>query len=295
MFTVSAPATAPATTPQWRSQWAIAVYTGPALDALAPAAPPPVLTGRHVTDVRAAAVADPFLVPEAGGYRLFFEVWNTDRGRGEIGTATSPDGLAWTYGAIVLREPFHLSYPQVVLDAGVAYMIPETRQAGGVHLYRAEAYPGGWRRVATLVEGPYADATVVRHDGRWWMFAQRGLDELRLFLSDRLDGDWREHPRSPLWAGNRSRTRPGGRVLDDGRRLLRFAQDGWPTYGYSLRAFEILTLTPQAYAEREIARSPILRASRSGWNAIAMHHLDAVRRPDGSWLAVVDGAAPGFY
>lgn len=285
----------PVTNAQWRNQWSIAVYTGSALDGLAPAAPRPVLTGSAATDVRGGAAADPFLVPDAAGYRLFFEIWNVDRGAGEIATAVSADGIAWTYESVVLREPFHLSYPQVIALDDAHYMIPETRQDEAVHLYRAEAYPAGWRRVATLLRGAYADATIARIDGRWWMFAQRGLDELRLFTSARLDAGWQEHPASPLWTGNRSRTRPGGRILEDGGRRLRFAQDGWPTYGHSLRAFEIQTLTPTAYAEREIAGSPILRASRSGWNAVAMHHIDALRRPDGTWLAVVDGAAPGFF
>ena len=84
-------------------------------------------------------------------------------------------------------------------------------------------------------------------------------------------------------------------MLVENGRLIRFAQDGWPTYGHSLRAFEIVHLTEHRYEEREMDGSPVLRASRSGWNAIGMHHLDALRRPDGAWLAVVDGAAPALF
>jgi hypothetical protein len=296
MFTQNLPAAAATATPQWRNQWAIAVCAGPSLDRLQAVPPTPALTGRDVTDIHAAAVADPFLLVHGGRLHLFFEAWNVERGLGELACAASDDaGATWRYDAVVLREPFHLSYPQVIAADGEVYMVPETRQAGAVRLYRAEDFPRRWRHVATLLEGPYADATLVWRDGLWFLFAQRGLDELRLFWSERLDAGWREHPASPLWPGNRSRTRPGGRVLEDGGRWLRFAQDGWPTYGHSLRAIEILALTPDAYDEREIEGSPILRAGRSGWNAIAMHHLDAVRRADGSWLGVVDGAAPGFF
>lgn len=276
----------------WRTQWSVAVWTGPSLSALAPPGDDrPSLTARDVTDVEAGAVADPFLMVVDGRWHLFVEVWNLAAGRGEIAHATSADeGRTWTYDAVVLREPFHLSYPHVFEAGGAIYMVPESRQDRAVRLYVAEAFPRGWRRVATLLEGPYADATPFHRDGRWWMFAQRGLDELGLFTSDALHAGWRPHPASPLWAGNRRRTRPGGRVLDADGRLLRFAQDAWPTYGHSLRAFEILELTPDRYEERELAGSPILRARRSGWNAAAMHHLDAVRRPDGTWLALVDGA-----
>ena len=279
--------------PRLRNQWSISVYTGRTLAALVPASATgrPALTGRDATDLPGRAVADPFLLIHDGAWLLFFEIWNADTGHGEIAYATSNDaGVSWSYQASVLREPFHLSYPQVLAWEGSVYMVPESRQDGAVHLYVADHFPRGWRRVSTLVRGPYADATLVRHDQRWWMFAQRGLDELCLFSSSQLETGWAPHPASPLWPGNRSRTRPAGRVLVEEGRLIRLAQDGWPWYGHSVRAFEIQQLSPSAYEERELPGSPILRPSRTGWNAVGMHHLDAVRRDDGQWLAVVDGA-----
>ncbi len=282
----------------WQLQWSIDVYAGPSLARLAPvrSGARPALTVADVTDLPARAVADPFLLIVHGTWYLFFEVWNADTGRGEIAYATSADaGVRWTYRESVLREPFHLSYPHVFAHDGAVYMIPESRRDNGVYLYVAEDFPKGWRRIVTLARGSYADATITRHDDRWWLFAQRGLDELRLWSSQTLDGAWVEHPASPLWPGNRGRTRPGGRMLMNEGRLVRFAQDGWPTYGHSLRAFDVTALTPSTYEEREWASSPILRASRSGWNAVGMHHIDAVRRDDGSWLAVVDGASPVLH
>ena len=279
--------------PRWRYQWSIDVYAGECLTALAPAGSGarPALTARDVTDIRASAVADPFLLQVDNLWHLFFEVVNAETNRGEIAHATSQDGRTWRYDAVVLREPFHLSYPLVFEHDGRVFMVPETRQAGAVRLYEAEAFPARWRLVATLLEGPYADATLFERDGGWWMFAQRGLDELCLFRSDAPDRGWTPHPASPLFAGNRSRTRPGGRILTDGGRLIRLAQDGWPKYGHSLRAFEILDLSSDTYEEREIEGSPILRATRHGWNAAGMHHLDALRGRDGRWTALVDGAA----
>ena len=276
-----------------RNQWSISVYTGPSLAALAPvnATGRPALTARDATDIPGRAVADPFLLIHGGAWWLFFETWNADTDRGEIAYATSANaGLSWTYRESVLREPFHLSYPHVFAWDGAVYMVPESRQDRAVHLYVADDFPRGWRRVSTLVRGAYADATLVRHDERWWMFAQRGLDELCLFSSAQLESGWAPHEASPLWPGNRRRTRPGGRVLVEDGHLIRLAQDGWPSYGHSLRAFEIQQLSLSAYSERELPGSPILRPGRAGWNAVGMHHLDAIRRDDGQWLAVVDGA-----
>lgn len=278
--------------PQWRYKWSIAIYRGASPLALLAVDPRgrATLTARDVTDVPANAVADPFLLQRDGQIVMFFEVMNSDSDRGEIAYATSQDGLAWHYGAVVLREPFHLSYPQVFEWQGAVYMIPETRQANSVRLYRADDFPCGWRYVDTLLQGAFADSTL-HFDGRlWWLFAQRGLDELCLFISNSPAGPWRKHPCSPLWPGNRRRTRPGGRMLVHDGRLIRFAQDGWPSYGSFLRAFQIDRLDEQGYEEHELPESPILGATRSGWNALAMHHIDAIQTKDGHWLAAVDGA-----
>ena len=281
---------------RWRNKWAIGIYVGPSPLALAPAqVAQPVLTARDVTDVPGQCVADPFLLRRGEVWYLFFEVLNSATGRGEIAYATSRDGFTWTYGAVVLREPFHLSYPQVFAWEDEIYMIPETRQDKSVRLYRAEAFPDRWLYVCTLLRGWFADATILRHQDRWWLFAQRGLDELSLFYSEELIGPWRGHPLNPLWPGNRRRTRPGGRMLVHEGRVLRFAQDGWPSYGSRLCVFAVDRLSESEYAEHELEESPILRASGSGWNAVAMHHIDAVLLDDGRWLAAVDGASLGLF
>ena len=281
---------------QWRLKWSIGIYAGHNPLALAPrgARDLPVLTAEDVTDVDAFGVADPFFLRVGGRYHLFFEVLNRATDRGEIAYATSCDGLTWRYGAVVLCEPFHLSYPFVIAQGDDIYMIPETRQADAVRLYRAERFPHDWRCVGVLLRGPFADSTLHFHDGRWWLFAERGLDELRLFYSRELTGSWTEHPASPLWPGNRRYSRPGGRILQADGRLLRFAQDAWPTYGSRLHAFSIERLTPTAYEEQLCAESPILAATGTGWNALAMHHLDAIQVAPAQWLAAVDGASIGL-
>lgn len=253
----------------------------------------PTLTARHVTDIVAHAVADPFMLRYGSSLYMFFEVLNATTARGEIAYAVSANGLDWQYQSIVLREGVHLSYPLIFEWRGAVYMMPETRQAKEVRLYQAESFPSGWRHVATLLHGDFADATLYDDGMTWWLFAQRGLDELRLYHAERPVGPWQEHPHSPLWPGNRSRTRPGGRLFAQDGRLIRLAQDGWPAYGSYLRAFAIDRLDPDGYEEHELPESPLFGASRSGWNALAMHHLDLLRMEDGLWLGAVDGATLG--
>jgi hypothetical protein len=275
----------------WRLRWSIAVYAGATPFRLEPIPGlAPVLTAKTVTDIPCAAVADPFLLRRDGQWYMFFEALNRETDRGEIACATSPNCMHWTYGGSILREDFHLSYPYVFEFEGTIYMIPETRQANSIRLYAASAFPRGWTCVAELRSGPFADSSICRHDGRWWIFAQRGLDELVLLTSDRLESGWAPHPLSPIWEGNRVYTRPGGRMLHYQGAWHRFAQDGLESYGSNLRALRIDRLSATEYGEREIEESPILEASLKGWNAMGMHHLNAVEQDDGTWLGVVDGA-----
>lgn len=281
-----------------RKEWSVGIYAGDSPLRLAPAAGVrnPVLTRRDVTDVPALFVADPFMLRRAGGWFMFFEVMNAETGRGEIGLAESADGLAWRYRRIVLSEPFHLSYPHLFEFGGEYYMIPETLGLGRVELYKARAFPEGWERAGTLMEGVCADPTVFRHAGRWWMYACTAPgphDTLCLYHADELAGPWSPHPRSPIVAGDARRARPAGRVVSHGGRLIRFAQDCSPIYGTQVRAFVVTSLTAEDYSEEELPESPVLRPGEEAWNGCRMHHVDAHSEGGGRWIACVDGDAKG--
>jgi len=272
--------------------WSIGIYAGPSLyDLSSPAQiSNPVLTHIDVTDVPATFVADPFFI-RVNPWFMFFEVLRRDTNVGEIGLATSDDGFVWTYKQIVLREDFHLSYPCVFECQDKFYMIPETLGANAVCLYEADDFPLRWSLKARLIEGQYADPSLVRFNDLWWLFVcstPYQHDTLRLFFAEDLFGPWREHPRSPLVRGDMRRARPAGRIVSTDNHLIRFAQDCVPRYGARVRAFDVLELTTTSYTEVENAASPILQPSGAGWNALGMHHVDAHQR-DGTWLACVDG------
>ena len=269
--------------------WSIAIYKGISPFDLQPA--PPVLTNADITDIPADFVADPFMLRRDHTWYLFFEVMHSETKLGEIGLATSHDALNWTYDRIVLKEPFHLSYPYVFEWQNEFYMLPETLNAGAVCLYKALDFPYNWIQVAELLKGKHADPSLLRFNDRWWLFTcspPYQHDTLRLYFADELTGPWTEHPKSPLIQNDKCRARPAGRILKLGNRPFRFAQDCALRYGSSVRAFEITNLTKDNYTEVEL-RIPILKASGNGWNAKGMHHIDAHQQPDGHWLACVDG------
>jgi hypothetical protein len=272
--------------------WSISIYTGNSPFALAPLQPDPVLTKDNVTDIRAAFVADPFMVRRDGTFYMFMEVMNAETRLGEIGLATSNDALSWTYQQIVISEPFHLSYPYVFEWEGEYYIIPESIDAGNVTLYKAGEFPTRWSKVASLVRGRFADPSIVFHHGRWWLFAcptPYQHESLHLYSASQLLGPWYQHPWSPIIRRDKRRARPAGRILKFNNKLFRFAQDCLLRYGTLVRTFEIVELTPTTYAEIEIGYGPVLGATGKGWNASGMHHIDAHRRDDATWVACVDG------
>ncbi|MDD5220511.1 MAG: hypothetical protein PHV11_08090, partial [Candidatus Bipolaricaulis sp.] len=166
--------------------------------------------------------------------------------------------------------------------------VPESVEAMGVFLYRAERFPEEWVRARVLIRGRYVDPTLTYRAGRWWLFVgEPENDVLRLFSAPSLADRFVEHPDSPLVLGTRASARPGGRVLSFDGRLFRCAQDGGRVYGERVRVFEIVRLDPERYEEVEV--SGTLGPTGSGWNAAGMHHLDALEIEPGRWLAVADG------
>ncbi len=253
----------------------------------------PVLSHTDVSDAPAAFVADPFMTEHDGSWYLFFEVMNRATHRGQIALATSRDCEQWTYQRTVLAEPFHLAYPHVFRNGPEIYLVPDS-PGHGVRLYRATRFPYRWRLVDVLIEGDdWSDPTVFFANGRWWMYVAcspkgEGMS-LKLFHSDSLHANWQEHPASPIVSGDDRLARPCGRIVHVDERLVRFAQDCQRCYGESVRALEVVRLSPTEYEEVEMFPNPVLRGAGAGWNADGMHHIDAHRRPDDSWVACVDG------
>lgn len=281
-----------------RCEWSIGIYTGESLfNFVSPQnISNPVLTAKDVTDVQAHFVADPFMVRENGVWYMFFEVLNASDKKGDIGLATSTDGLNWTYRQIVLDEPFHLSYPYVFKWKNEYYLIPESYQNNSIRLYKATNFPTQWSFVKTLLDGSdYVDSSIFYFDSKWWLFTTSTKSNvLWLYYANELMGTWIEHPQSPVVEGKANIARPGGRVVVFDDKIIRYTQDDEHSYGNSVRAFEITHLTPTNYQEKEAIENPILKASGSGWNAIGMHTIDPHQINKDKWIACVDGCKISF-
>ena len=275
------------------ADWAIGICTGesPVAFVATPYAKNPVLTFKDVTDIRASFVADPFMVHEKDTWYLFFEAMNEDTKQGDIALATSKDGFHWKYQKVVLDEPFHLSYPYVFKWQDEYYMVPETKHANSVRLYKSVNFPFQWVFVGNLLDNVgYVDNSLFYYNKKWWMFATSGKNEfLHLYYADNLRGPWTEHPKSPVVREDPNTARSGGRVLVTDGKIIRYAQDDYPAYGNQIRAFEILKLTTADYEERELKQFSVTKPSRIAWNMSGIHNIDIHRFGKNKCIAVIDG------
>lgn len=202
--------------------------------------------------------ADPFPLIHEGRHYIFFEelVYGGERGR-LLAVEVAEDGPA---GApmTVLERDYHLSYPQVFHWEGELYMVPETRNARRVELLRCVGFPSRWEPCRVLLDEVQAvDATLWHQAGQWWMFVNLVLDggesadELHLFFSDSLFGEWTPHPENPLCADVRC-ARPAGPLFSSGGETFRPSQDGSFRYGGALWINRIERLDRTGYRERPV-------------------------------------------
>jgi hypothetical protein len=271
--------------------WSIGIVRGQTLSSLkdASSCPNPRLTRDDISEPRSEFVADPFLVRHAGEWYLFFESFNATTQRGEIAWAQSSDLCHWNYRGVALKADVHLSYPYVFQHDGQFYMVPESRQAGVIQLYRAESFPDIWKPERVLVRGEYSDASLARYRGHWWIFANQAPYGLAIFSAKKLTEEFVQHPNSPFYVGDASRARPAGRILTIHGKLHRFVQDNTEGYGRRVRLLRVVELTPKTFREELAQSDPFLQGTGIGWNGYGMHHVSAEQLSDSTWVAAVDG------
>ena len=231
--------------------------------------------------------ADPFLFVHNGWLYLFYEEERL-KAKAPICARRTKDLKHWEKLGAVLKEEHHLSYPNVFEHDGEIYMIPETRECDAVILYKATRFPYHWEKFKVLVDGDkYADSCIFFHDGKWFLFTTAWYGEkngLRIFVSDKLTGDYIEHPSSPI-TEDIAESRCGGSVFIYDGKIYRPAQLCTNYYGENLRIFEITRLNQTDYEEK-LVKSMIDK--EQVWNPMGGHHLNTTVF-NGNRIVVMDG------
>ncbi len=240
--------------------------------------------------------ADPFLFVRKDRLYLFYESkpWLSP---GVIKMVSTSDLKHWTKPIIVLKEPFHLSFPWVFEEDGHVYMIPETSGAKAIRLYKAcndsliefkmvkeivkDIEPQDWKV-------SFVDTSIVKKEDAYYLFTTRldnnGTNILELYVSDTLDGEYKKHPCSPIQPNNKL-GRNAGSITAYEEKLLRFSQDCTKRYGDDVHVSEIVELTPEKYQEKLIRENLI--PTETPFYREGGHQYNAVRY-NGQWIVATD-------
>jgi hypothetical protein len=220
--------------------------------------PATAATFTTIAPPRGRYYADPFLLERGGRHLLFFEEYVHSTRRGLISHVEIDDEGRCSAPRVALERDYHLSYPFLHGEGGDVYLVPEAGERGRVEVYRASRFPGEWELERVLLEGIEArDPTILRHRGKYWLFAAVAdgiwLDELYVFFSDSLLGEWTPHPLNPVVSDVRC-ARPAGRIFEHAGQLIRPAQDGSEVYGRRIVLNRIERLDETGYREVPVGR-----------------------------------------
>jgi hypothetical protein len=206
--------------------------------------------------------ADPFVVEkkDRSGYFIFVEEMPYKSMTGHLAVLDMDKEGNVTKSTKILDTGSHLSYPNIFKYNGVWYMIPESGASRKISLYKATNFPYEWELDMHLMENvKSADTTLVKKDGKWWMFVnideeQNTLlyNELFLFYADDFrTNEWKAHPKNPI-VSNVETSRPAGKIIEYQEKLIRPSQKSSLRYGHGTYFNEILTLNEEDYEERII-------------------------------------------
>lgn len=262
-----------------RDIWRVGLVAAPIAEIARRGFPADVPVRWLAEEGRLKFLADPFGLWRDGRLHLFVEAYDYRTRHGVIETIELGADFTPLRRSVALREPWHLSYPQVFEAEGETWMLPEAYRSGALSLYRAAAFPDVWEPVVRLeLDTPAIDATPFRHDGLWWLaYSPKGPQRwkqgrLHLAFAERLTGPWRTHPGNPVRKDLAS-SRPGGTAwIEDG--LVRLpVQDCTRTYGGAIRILNISKLDPQSF-EAE-ASAPLGLPPGAGPYSRGLHTLSA--------------------
>lgn len=246
----------------------------------------------HVVDqprLRASArhavtLADPFLFSRNGRLYLFYEL-QTDFGPGEIHAQSMDASGVWLNHGCVLREPFHLSFPNVFSVGSDVYMLPEMSAAGRVVLYKAEQFPERWVPATVLLEAPLLDPLLLARDGAYLLLGSSPDYRLLAYTGESLLQAFHAAPEH-LVSDDMARSRNGGAPIRLGDRWFRPFQNCRERYGAELGLTVIEQMDAKGYRERECIAN--LLTVPQAWMADGYHGLSTADF-EGAFYFALDG------
>lgn len=224
--------------------------------------------------------ADPFFSLDGSKVRL--EGLSSKSGLGDIlefDLENKVDGKQLLTGA-------HYSYPFSFLWEGQEQLLPEVASHSPQYFFSLEGDEQEQFVLKGLEQKRLADATLLQHEGWWYLFFgdnQNSHSLLNLWVSDSMQGEFKEHPSSPVCLSPSS-ARMAGRILTTEEGVFRFGQNNNRAYGAAITISEITELSPETYEERVCGSIKIN-------DCLGPHSIDFIKDKG---IALIDYYSDGF-
>jgi len=225
--------------------------------------------------------ADPFLFEENGRIYIFYEM-KSDFSKGFI-CAESFDGSGWENHGCVLKDEFHISYPQIFRHKDKIFMIPETEEDGKVWLYESIEFPYQWIKNKVLIYKELVDTNFLINDEGVFLLGTHKSDGLSVYHSLNLEDEF-----SCIYTekiNNPSSSRNAGAIIKYQNKYYRFFQDCSKFYGEKIGVSEISAINKLNYAE-VIINFNFLKDRILINNSLGCHHISIINYKNNTYIAI---------
>jgi hypothetical protein len=181
--------------------------------------------------------------------RIYCELLDRKSGFGEIGIW---DGANWEILETGIQG--HKSYPQIVSNDGKNYLFPEVSSTNSPVLIEIDSsgFPTTNRvYLGNQQDSRHVDGTLFKINNYWYLFSgnrEKSHQQLDLYYSDNLFGEFYLHPKSPISLDPRN-SRMAGPIFEYSGRIYRFSQDCSEKYGSRININRINQISISEYQE----------------------------------------------
>jgi hypothetical protein len=172
---------------------------------------------------------------------------------GKISMSTFDQNFKLIASKELLDIGSHLSYPNVFVQNGKTYIMPESSKEGNLYCYEFDFKKSALiNKKIIIANTPLLDSTILFHNGKYWLFAtHRGPEsnsKLYIYHSDQWDGPYCPHQQNPV-KNSKVACRPAGNFIVSNGEIYRPSQNNQNYYGESITINKIITLNENEFHE----------------------------------------------
>jgi len=186
--------------------------------------------------------ADPILYKKNKNIYLFMEAFEKKTQIGRIALARLKDGV-FSSPKIIIRKPYHMSYPCVFGYGDSTYMIPESSQNHSIELYKAvDDSLEKWELDKILGNCIHCvDSTIVQRNDSLYLisYVQNKSGYItKIFELDMIEKKLKDYKEIKH---KQNKFRPAGKIYEQNNMIIRPVQDCRDCYGEKIRLLRINT------------------------------------------------------